>query len=411
MNIFIMILVVLFMGTYYLISSPAMRIQEQETTQAIERADLRAVADCAVAAHNATIRGGEFPDPCVAQNNISSRTVCLTAAMATTKCDGQRNKKPAYSYFITTTGELSPSDYNGMLEILETHYPDAGTLGIFMENQILSGASGKRAVPTAVADQAELTDGQLVYLTRYEIPDADAEFSAPNSAGIECPAGTVKTYRFGRWQCIGYNMKTNCAGDMIWDSDLLECVPDESRKPLCASQQTAVMVDDVWECINPFPDKNCGNGLVMRLNYNTLEWECVADPSATPETKKCTNIVAGAIYGHLGATLRRPSTSCTDCEIMLTDEETCTSVCVPDTSRINDAKCYPGGAEKCTGAGRGFYFGFPNAGYAANIPELRGKQIPIDRTHSQNRKFNCMECGERGINQEKSFPPYITICN
>ncbi len=121
----------------------------------------------------------------------------------------------------------------------------------------------------------ELTDGQLVYMTQYEVPDSETEFTATNAPDIICPVGTAKTYRFGRWQCVGYNTKIDCGGDMIWDSELLECVPDESRKPLCASTQTAVIVDEVWECVNPFPEKKCPGNMIARLNYETLEWECV----------------------------------------------------------------------------------------------------------------------------------------
>jgi hypothetical protein len=37
--------------------------------------------------------------------------------------------------------------------------------------------------------------------------------------------------------------------------------------------------------------------------------------------------------------------------------------------------------------------------------------VPLDATHSQNRRFNCMDCGAAGINESKSFPPYIVVCN
>ena len=72
-------------------------------------------------------------------------------------------------------------------------------------------------------------------------------------------------------------MKTSCGGDMVWDYGTMECVPDESRKPLCAGSQTAVMVDEIWECISPFADKHCPGTMIARLNYDTLEWECVED--------------------------------------------------------------------------------------------------------------------------------------
>jgi hypothetical protein len=58
-----------------------------------------------------------------------------------------------------------------------------------------------------------------------------------------------------------------------------------------------------------------------------------------------------------------------------------------------------------------FYFGFPSTNYVAQIQELQNTNVPIGRGYAQNRRFNCMDCGERGINHEKSKPPYIVICN
>lgn len=411
MNIFLMVLVVMFMGIYYMMGSPAMRIAEQETTYAVARSDMRAIAECAAAAHNAKINGTEFVDICTQQNEITSEFICLNNKLAITDCDIVRNKKPEYSYIITSTAPLPDTEYNNMLEILESYYGDAGTFGLFIDNVIVAGGTAsKRTVPRAIVEKMELQPGQLVYLTQYEIPDTGTEFANPLVSDVICPAGTLKTYRFGRWQCVGYNMKTNCGGDMIWDSDLLECVPDESRKPLCAQQQTAVMVDEVWECINPFPEKSCPENMIARLNYNTLEWECVSDPNATQDTKKCANITAGAIYGAVGATLRMPQSSCTDCERMITDAQTCVSYCVPDPTKVSDASCYRAGIRACTGPNQAFYFGFPNYSYAARVDAVGKYQIPIDRMHSQNRKFNCLTC-PNGIDAARSFPPYIAVCN
>lgn len=411
MNIFIMILLAVFMTGYYIIASPSQRIREQETEYAITHADLRGIAECAVAAHNAQIRGNEFNDICVSQNDIQTQTICLNSGGAKTKCEIVRNKKPAASYIITTTGPLPDADYNSMMEILEKYYSDAGTFGIFGDGQIMAGGtSNKRTVPKTIISEMELVNGQLVYLTQYEIPDNETEFTTPITVDIDCPTGTVKTYRFGRWQCIGYNTKTNCGGDMIWDSDLGECVADESRKPLCAEQQTAVLVDSVWECVNPFPDKTCPNNMIARLNYNTLEWECVADPNKTENLKKCTNFTGGAVYGAVGATLRVGQTSCTDCEKMITDPDTCVSYCIPDASQINNPNCYPGTVRDCSGPSRAFYFGFPSFSYMSNVPEISGKYVPLDRAHSQNRKFNCLDCGDGIIDATRSVPPYTAVC-
>jgi len=411
MNIFIMILVAVFMAGFYMFTAPSGRIVEQESQYAINRADLRSVAECASAMHNATIRGTTFSDVCIEKNKIESRFVCLNTNMTVAKCEVVRQKKPAYSFIVTAAAPIEPEKYNDMMEILEQHFADAGTFGIFQDNVIIAGGtSTKRNVPAGIVSEMKLQNGQLVYMTQYEIPDDDTEFTEAETTDIDCPTGTVKTYRFGRWQCIGYNMKTNCTGDTIWDSDLMECVADETRRPLCAQRQTAVLVDNVWECVNPFPEKNCPDGMIARLNYNNLEWECVADPNKTDSVKKCAHLTGGAIYGKPGATLRVPQTSCTDCEQMLVDEETCDAICVPNPAMIKDPKCYPGRASECSGPSRAFYFGFPTRAYAEKVSALNGAAVPIDAAHSQNRKFNCMDCGVGTIDNEKSVPPYIAIC-
>ena len=411
MNIFMMILVAVFMVGFYMISSPSQRVPEQETEYAINKSDMRAVAECASAQHNAQIRGTTFQDVCIEQNYVRSQFICLGSSMRVTSCEILRNKRPEYSYIVTATGILPDGSYNDMLSILEEYFPDAGAFGVFMDGKIMTGGTvGARIVPDAIIDEMELENGQLVYLTQYEIPTEDTVFSVPVDTDIVCPVGTVKTYKFGRWQCVGYNTKIDCGGDTIWDSELMTCVADESKKPLCAEQQTAVLVDSVWECVNPFPEKVCPSGWIARLNYTTLEWECVADPSQTPDVKKCDTVSHGVIFGPVGTTPRVPSTSCTDCEVMITNPDTCVSTCVPDPSKVNNPACFPGDADECTGPHKGIYFGFPNRAYATSIDEIRGYTIPLDAQHSQNRMFNCLDCGNAEIDSGRSVPPYISVC-
>lgn len=412
MNIFIMFLVALLMTGYYLLDSPSSKIVNQSTEYAISKSDLRTVAQCIVAAHNAQINGMEFQDECVQQNQVASNFICLDSRLKKTSCEIVRNKKPAFSYLITASEPIKQDNYNNMMDVLETYYPDAGTFGVFHENMIMSGGTAlRRNVPKEIITEMNLQDGQLVYLTQYEIPETATEYNSAQITDIDCPVGTTKIYRFGRWQCINYNAKTDCGGDMIWDSDLYECVPDESRKPLCADNQTAVLVDSVWECINPFPEKQCPDKMVARLNYNTLEWECVTNPTDISDMKKCENITAATMGGALGATLRIPQTSCTDCEKMITNMDTCEATCVPDPEKLNDASCYPGNVADCSGSTRAFYFGFPDRTYINKVQDIIDIPVLLDKSHSQNRKFNCMDCGERGINQEKSRIPYVVICN
>jgi hypothetical protein len=409
-NIFLMVLVFLFMAGYYFLDSPSQRVQNQEVQTAVRRADLRAIAECTASAHTAAMKNMDFPDVCVQQYHIVTKSICLNSSQNITKCEVVRNKKPEYSFLLTHTAPIEPDSYNSMLELLEQYYPNAGTFGIFMDDGVVSGGlSGKRPVPKKIVAEENLEQGDLVFLTQYEIPDDMVEYIAAEDIGINCPAGTTKTYRFNRWQCVGLNAKYSCSGDMIWDSDTGECVADQSRKPLCASAQSAVMVDDIWMCVDPFQDRTCPKNMVAHLNYNTLEWECIQDPGAIKNTTKC-QIIRGAVYGAIGSTLRVPTNSCTDCETQLIDQDTCTAVCIPDPAKISDSRCYPD-ARECSGPSRAFYFGFPTIEYAANVAAVANINIPMDATHSRNRKFNCMDCGAGTINSEESMAPYVAVCN
>ena len=119
MNIFIMILVALFMAGYYMLDSPSQRIANHETQQAITQSDLRTIAQCATALHNAQINGTEFQDVCIEQNTIVSKFICLDKRLKITECAGEKNKKTAFNYLITATGVLAPDIHNSMMEILE----------------------------------------------------------------------------------------------------------------------------------------------------------------------------------------------------------------------------------------------------------------------------------------------------
>ncbi len=411
MNIFIMILVAVFMMGYYLMDSPSQKIEKHTTEYSIIQSDMRGIAQCATAAHNAQLHDMMFEDVCVEQNNIITVNICLDDAHKIINCDKNKSKKKISHYLVTATGTIDSSKYDEIMNILETYFTENSSFGLFQEGAIMSGGtSTPRSIPSAIIEEIELTDGQLVYITQYEPADIPTESTSGIPVDIVCPTGTAKTFRFGRWQCVGVNTKTDCGGDLIWDSDLRECVADESRRPLCTGAQTAVMVDDVWECISPFPEKKCPDNMIARLNYNTFEWECVTDPQNTADAKKCDGATTGYKYGTLGTTLRIPQTSCTDCERMVTDPETCVSVCVPDPSKINDKNCYPGDIMECTGSARAIYFGFPNAKYLQNISDMIDVSPAFDKKHSQNRKFNCLDCGAGYIDAEKSQPPYTAVC-
>lgn len=400
------------MAGYYIMSSPSQRIIEHETEYAIKRADLRSIAECVAAAQNAAMYGETFIDICIEKYDVTSQYVCMNDNYNVVSCDSESSKAPTYNFIITTSSALPDTEYNNMLEILEKHYPDAGTFGVFLNPDLMSaGSVSRRTIPKKIIDAANLQDGQLMYLMQYKIPEVTIDYPITEETNIVCPAGTMKTFRFGRWQCVEYNYKTSCTGDTIWDPDLMECVADDTRRPLCSNNQTAVMIDSVWECIDPFLDITCPENMVARLNYGTLEWECVSDPNITKKVKKCDNIaMLPKAPGAVGATLRVRSVSCTDCETPVVDEETCETYCIPDTTKLNDPKCYDADISDCTGPNRGLYFGFSYKSRIDGIRALANQTIILDREHSQNRMFNCMDCGEGEIDTEHSISPYTAVC-
>ena len=400
------------MAGYYVISSPSQRIIEHETEYAIKKADLRSIAECVVSAQNAAMYGEIFDNICVEKYEIISQYVCMNSNYNIVTCDAGNSKSPTFNFIITTSHVLPESEYNNMLEILEKYYPDAGTLGVFVDpNLMTAGSVSSRTISKKITEAASLQTGQLMYLMQYTIPEKNIDYPLVDGSNIVCPNGTMKTFRFGRWQCVEYNYRTSCTGDTIWDPDLLDCVADESRKPLCANNQTAVMVDDIWECIDPFSDQTCPENMISRLNYATLTWECVTDPNAKKTIKKCDNIPrAPQTRGAIGTTLRVRSVSCTDCEIAVLDEDTCETFCIPDTNKLSDPRCYDGDVSECSGPSRGLYFGFTAKSRLEGIPELEKQTIILDRNHSQNRMFNCMDCGEGTIDTDKSISPYTAIC-
>ena len=56
------------------------------------------------------------------------------------------------------------------------------------------------------------------------------------------------------------------------------------------------------------------------------------------------------------------------------------------------------------------FFGFPNREYV-NQSGIDGINVPFGSEYSQNRRFNCKDCGETGIDMERSTPPYVVVCN
>ena len=65
---------------------------------------------------------------------------------------------------------------------------------------------------------------------------------------------------------------------------------------------------------------------------------------------------------------------------------------------------------ECTGPNRAIYFGFSPKSRIDGIVALENATVILDRNHSQNRMFNCMDSGDGEIDRENSISPYTAIC-
>ncbi len=433
MNIFIMLLVFVFMAGYFLMDAPNQRVRDDRIEPAMRITEIKSILSCMARAHadaielDTTAHAGATEiletksENCTEKYNVQSIKLCADEKRAVTVCKPDRVGQTIGNFIVTTADMPEEKDTNLVLKILSQDFDSASNFGIIMTKNdgslaILSGNGHRRKIPSSIISAAGLEQGRLVYITQYSVA-ADINMGnplQPSAENIFCLTGEQKIFRFGKWECLSENPSAVCEGDKIWNSVDEVCEIDPSRRPLCAAGQTAVEIEDMWQCIDPSPVRECPDGETAQFDYINMEWVCITPETTTNTKSSCHNmtIAKGSI---LGGTLLQPVNLCNDCEKMIKDEETCAVSCVPDETKVNIPACYPRASE-CSGSSRAFYFGFPNdsdyiANVRVNIPDLDGVQIPIDGTHSQNRKFNCLDCGSGGgIDQQLSMPPFVAVC-
>jgi hypothetical protein len=414
----VIILAALLMAGYYLMDAPNARLAGESKEEAAETAELKSILSCILRAHSeAMLADGQAKEvsvsdiPCVERYEIKTRKLCSDDKKVVASCAPDKADKSVSNYVITTSDIITENGAGKVLEILAEEHPYAANLGIVSIGDdkmpyILSSGGVKRAVAKAIVKDAAFKDGELAYITQYKITGRKSPAALSQMEKIKCAAGEMQVFRQNKWSCVSRNVVPVCSGDYIWSPDSGSCVPDNSRRPLCQSNQSAVMVGDVWECVGAEQKIDCPAGYAAEMNYDLMEWECVenAADAHQAELKKCDKVY-DKIYGGGTTTLRGSLVSCNDCEKMIVHDD-CTAECVPDASAATKKTCYAGSC-------RDFYFGFPDARYVAtarkNLPELNGAAIPLDNSHSRNRKFNCMEC-PRGVDEVASMPPYVIIC-
>ncbi|MCL2017346.1 MAG: hypothetical protein FWG80_01040 [Alphaproteobacteria bacterium] len=425
MNVFILLITFLFMAGWYLMQSPSQSIAQHSIEYAERKTGVNSVLTCVAHVHAEAVKLDnelkinervdiDNDTLCAEKYGLSTVKICVDGNRIVAACTPDRANRAVQNYIITSA-EIPVGDNAGKaLELLADEFQSNTNFGLFdiegRSNVIIAGNGLKREIPATVAKEAELEPGQLVHITHYAVAGKPAFTNAKPTELVSCMPGQLQVFRFNRWQCVSVGSSNVCFGAMIWDNIRQECVPDDSRRPLCGAKQTPVMVDSNWECMDPVLQKTCPLGQSPHLDYVSMEWVCSINPDESQESKKCETAVR--IRAGSGGTIKTTvASSCNDCEEMVTDPDTCESACVPSRANINSQHCYRG---ECSGSGKAFYFGFPNAMYTAAarkmLPELNGIEIQMGVVHSQNRKFNCLDCGERGIDTENSVPPWTAVC-
>jgi hypothetical protein len=419
-NIFVILLLAVFMAGYYFMDAPDVQTG-QTRAEAAEVANLKSVLACVLQAHSEALildeQGGvaaedeiESAIPCAARYEISTRKICADEKRAAKECVPDKVGKITDNYIITTTGIVSENGAGKTLELLGRDYPYAANFGIIQIGEdktpyIMSSGGTRREISKVIAKEAAFEDGQLAYITQYAVAGKKNPAVAKQLEKIRCKPGEMQIYRQNKWACAGRNAAPVCSGDYIWNADAAQCVPDASRRPICVSPQTAVMTDGVWTCVAPAGKPDCPANQNAEMNYETMQWECVA-AAAAQGAKKCDRVFGEIVGGGFAGALRGRLVSCNDCEQMIVKED-CSADCVPNPAAAASRACYAG---NCAGD---LYFGFPDARYVdaarANIPELAAAIVPIGAPYSKNRRFNCIEC-PAGIDEVASARPYVIVC-
>lgn len=407
--------------------SPSQNVQEHGIEYAMEKSEINSVLTCIAHIQGEAVRLDEAlqiaervdidnDTLCAQKYDIATVKLCMDGNRISANCIPDRPGRSIENFIITISHAHHDFDMGKVLELLEAEHPDMSSFGILIEEnktfKILSGGGRTKILPAAIVKELDAADGQILYVTQYSVAGRAIFRTEQREDMVRCSPNEIRIFRFGKWQCAAQNEPNICIGDNVWDATRGRCVEDMSRRPLCAARQTAVMVDYHWICMDPLQQIQCPPGQFAHMDYSTLEWTCTTNPGDTKDTSKCDTARLMA-FGRVGTTLRlSAAASCSDCEELVIDPETCAAKCVPDARKITNRACYAG---ECSGASRAFYFGFPDASYITSarphIPEIANIEIPMTPAHSRNRKFNCLDCGTDGIDRDKSKPPFVAVCN
>ncbi|MCL1785875.1 MAG: hypothetical protein FWG39_01850 [Alphaproteobacteria bacterium] len=419
MNVFILLLVFIFMAGWYLMDSPSQNIEKHGIEYAAKKTEINSVLTCVAHIHAEAARLDDVlkleeatniynDTPGAERYGVETVKLCSDARRITPSCIPSRPGQSITHYIISTAP--APGDMGKTLELLESEFLNSTGFGIVKvhdkKTRMIIGNGTMRDIPDHIAKEMELTDGRLVYISQHAVTGRAAQAAAERAITVNCPPGQIRIFRFSKWQCAAQNLARACTGATIWDPESERCVADHSRKPICSAGQTAVFIDDGWECVNPVMQTECPAGQMPHLNYENMKWTCVGNPAAVAQDSEGAR--AGRARFASGRGAIAGGATCSDCEDAIHDPDTDAVRCVPSPAKLSNKLCYRGNAGDCPGA---FYFGFPDAEYFARVaPALGLSGMTFTEGRSKNRRFNCLSCVDGYIDASKSKPPFIAVC-
>ena len=288
MNVFIILVIFILIAGFYFMTAPNQNIARHTTEYAIEQTAVNSVLTCMAHVHAQAVRldaelridgRAEIDNttPCAANYAIETIKVCTDGRRVVANCIPVRAGTTIINYMITIAGVDVNSDL--VLRALSDNFLNNFGIGLVVEYgrqmRMITGNGTSREIPEAIVRDIGIGPGAIIYITQYSVAARPEIVRATPPEQVRCGPRELRVFRQNRWQCVAQNNVMVCADGTVFDWDSQSCITDESRRPLCAPHQSAVVIDGRWRCVNPVQHTTCPTGRTPLLDYSTMTWRCV----------------------------------------------------------------------------------------------------------------------------------------
>lgn len=208
MNIFFILLMFLFMFSYYYIDNTSLYFQNKTTK---EFYTITEKLECLNIYHESFIKNWNFNDKCTKKYNIESQYYCVENNNIST-CSSDSVK-----FALTTIDPIDLKQYSDFIYVLSTKYKNVSNLGLFQNGYIVNGESSRK-LPQGI----NLVNNTII------------KFEQINK-------NTVTK--------INNSIKNICVGDTIYDKYQFKCIADKTKRRVCKINEYSVFVNNNWECV------------------------------------------------------------------------------------------------------------------------------------------------------------------